>query len=669
MILPLTVKDQSVETSGITKDYRDAICEFIWNGFEANATEVRISYTESDLTSIESITISDNGDGITYDDISETFGTFLASKKNTLSLRLKSKANKGKGRFSFASFAHSAIWETVYKDIDAYKSFTITLKNDNKELAYYSDPVKSNKNGTGTIVTFFNIYNLFSENLNLAYLEDVLLKEFAWFLYLNKNKKYKIIVNDKVLDYSKYINLDLSKDIQVTIGNYEFKINLIVWQDKINEKFCCYYFDSNDAVKGKDTTTFNRNTVNFNHSIFVSSHFFDNLDDVSIIHISDQQNFFLSDEEQKNFKSLNQYIQRFIEENLAKYMSSKADEEIDKMINIRKTFPKFSDEPYDQIRKNDLINITKELYCLDSRIFYKLKDIQEKSLLGFLNLLLNSEERENILDIIEQIVDLTAEQRKNFSDILKKTHLENIIETMHFIEARYKVIEILKLLVYNFDKFTNERDNIQKIIEHHYWLFGEQYNLVSADYSMKTALEKYNYLLYGSRSPKAQLEPDVENERRMDIFLCGVRKVENSFGNFLDENVIVELKSPKVTLSKTVLRQVEDYMDFIRRQSAFNSILCRWKFIAVSKTIDDEVKARYKTFESNGKPGLVSMIENYEVYAFTWADLFKKFELSHDFVLDKLKFDKDKIINELLKEKNDENKEMVEELTKKAINL
>ena len=69
MILPLTVKDQSIETSGITKDYRDAICEYIWNGFEANATEVRISYTENDLTSIESMTISDNGDGITYDDI------------------------------------------------------------------------------------------------------------------------------------------------------------------------------------------------------------------------------------------------------------------------------------------------------------------------------------------------------------------------------------------------------------------------------------------------------------------------------------------------------------------------------------------------------------------------------------------------------------------------
>ena len=36
----LVVKDQSVDTSGITKDYREAIIEYIWNGFEANAKQI-----------------------------------------------------------------------------------------------------------------------------------------------------------------------------------------------------------------------------------------------------------------------------------------------------------------------------------------------------------------------------------------------------------------------------------------------------------------------------------------------------------------------------------------------------------------------------------------------------------------------------------------------------
>lgn len=40
--IPLSVKNQSIETSGITKDYKEAICEYIWNGFEANAKNVEI---------------------------------------------------------------------------------------------------------------------------------------------------------------------------------------------------------------------------------------------------------------------------------------------------------------------------------------------------------------------------------------------------------------------------------------------------------------------------------------------------------------------------------------------------------------------------------------------------------------------------------------------------
>ena len=49
MKMTLSVKNQSIETSGLPKDYREALCEYIWNGFEANATEVRLTYKLNDL--------------------------------------------------------------------------------------------------------------------------------------------------------------------------------------------------------------------------------------------------------------------------------------------------------------------------------------------------------------------------------------------------------------------------------------------------------------------------------------------------------------------------------------------------------------------------------------------------------------------------------------------
>ena len=159
------------------------------------------------------------------------------------------------------------------------------------------------------------------------------------------------------------------------------------------------------------------------------------------------------------------------------------------------------------------------------------------------------------------------------------------------------------------------------------------------------------------------MDSDQELNRRMDIFLCGSRKTENSHETAIEENIVVELKAPKVPLTKTVLRQIEDYMDYVRRNSPFNGIHRRWKFIAVCKEVDDDVKAKYDTFKDRGKLGLVNITENYEIYALTWDDVFKSFEISHSFCLDKLKLDRDEIISEIKLSSEEKSKETVDKLT------
>ena len=668
MIIPVSVKNQSIDSSGITSDYKTAISEYIWNGFEANATKISIEYTLNEAFGVKELIVKDNGDGINYNELGETFGAFLASKKNLMSLQMKSKANKGKGRFSFIAFSNNAEWHTVYKDNSVYKEYDITMSSDKKEVIDCSEPQLSEKNETGTEVKFFNINTLTAENMGFEAIEPTLLKEFAWFLYLYKNKNVEIVVNGKKIDYEKYINTTLSEKNIITIDGYRFEIDLIVWQESISEKFCCYYFDEKNVLKGNRTTTFNHNTINFNHSVFVKSAFFDDKENVIDDPEDMQINLFESQEEKKVLKRLHKEIQKLIEKKISVYLSDKAEEVVTAMITERKTFPEFPDDVYGQMRKNDLKRVTKEIFKLEPQIFYKLKQIQEKSLLGFLNLLLSSEERENVLTIIEQVVELSPQQRTDFSMILKKTSLENIIDTIKFLEDRYKVIELLKNIVYDLTKFANERDHVQKIVERHFWLFGEQYNLASADQRMQKALEQYRNILYGEEDVTAKLNPDAENERRMDIFLCNTRNVETTFETTLEENIVVELKAPKITLTKKVLRQVEDYMDYVRRQPQFNSELRKWKFIAVCKEVDDYVKSQYKAFEDKGKVGLVFQVDNCEVYALTWDDIFKSFEIKHKPMLERLKYDRERVANELMAEASDtEGREKADVLTQIAV--
>lgn len=670
MILQLSVKNQSIESSGITSDYKEAICEYVWNGFEAHATEVNIDYSLNIASGVSELSISDNGDGIVYDDLSDTFGAFLTSQKNLLSLKMKSKANKGKGRFSFSAFATGAKWITTYKDSDSieYKAYEIILENDKKEVLSYTEPKVSAIRKTGTKVEFDNIFSLTAENMAFEVLEPALLKEFAWFLYLCKGRNLKININGKPIEYEKYINTEFSEKTITTIAGSRFEVTLIVWAEAIKEKFCCYFFDSKDEVKSIETTSFNRNTVEFNHSVFVKSDFFDGQENDCMEMESDQISLFTDEEDKKVYKELKKFIAKFIEKKIGNYMSQKADDAVRQMIEERKTFPEFPDDPYGKMQKQDLEKVTKEIYKIEPKIFYKLKPVQEKSLLGFLNLLLNSRERENVLTIVEQIVELTPEQRQDFSDMLRKTKLENVIDTIKFVQDRYKVIELLRTIVFDMTQYANERDHIQKIVQQHFWLFGEQFNLASADERMKNALEKYINILYGVKDIEATLDEDAEQERRMDIFMCNVRDIEASFGTTMEENIIVELKAPKVILSKKVLRQIEDYMDFVRKQPNFNSEYRRWKFIAVCKEVDEDVKGRYKTFEDKGKIGLVIQVENYEVYALTWDDVFKSFELRHAPLLKRLNYDREKLAKELMKEiENEEGRDKVNALTNIAI--
>lgn len=670
MILQLSVKNQSIESSGITNDYKEAICEYIWNGFEAHATEVSIDYSLNIASGVSELSISDNGDGIVYDDLSDTFGAFLTSQKNLLSLKMKSRANKGKGRFSFSAFATGAKWITTYKDSDSveYKAYEIILENDKKEVLSYTEPKVSAIRKTGTKVEFDNIFSLTAENMAFEVLEPALLKEFAWFLYLCKGRNLKININGKPIEYEKYINTEFSEKTITTIAGSRFEVTLIVWAEAIKEKFCCYFFDSKDEVKSIETTSFNRNTVEFNHSVFVKSDFFDGQENDCMEMESDQISLFADEDDKKVYKELKKFIAKFIEKKIGNYMSQKADDAVRQMIEERKTFPKFPDDPYGKMQKQDLEKVTKEIYKIEPKIFYKLKPVQEKSLLGFLTLLLNSRERENVLTIVEQIVELTPEQRQDFSDMLRKTKLENVIETIKFVQDRYKVIELLRTIVFDMTQYANERDHIQKIVQQHFWLFGEQFNLASADERMKNALEKYINILYGVKDIEATLDEDAEQERRMDIFMCNVRDIEASFRTTMEENIIVELKAPKVILSKKVLRQIEDYMDFVRKQPNFNSEYRRWKFIAVCKEVDEDVKGRYKTFEDKGKIGLVIQVENYEVYALTWDDVFKSFELRHAPLLKRLNYDREKLAKELMKEiENEEGRDKVNALTNIAI--
>ena len=127
--------------------------------------------------------------------------------------------------------------------------------------------------------------------------------------------------------------------------------------------------------------------------------------------------------------------------------------------------PVFRDNKYEKERKQDLLNVIKEIYCIQPKIFKGLKREQSQTCVGFLNLLLDTDERENILSILNSIVSISTEERVQLAQTLRTTSLSRILRTIKMIKNRCEVVEQLRNLVFDLKKFSTEREHIQLAIE------------------------------------------------------------------------------------------------------------------------------------------------------------------------------------------------------------
>jgi hypothetical protein len=657
----------SIERSGLPSDYKKVIAEYIWNGFDANASVIKINYDSNEVGFINSFQIIDNGTGIKFEELDETFGNFNVSKKmNSFSNTGFVKGKKGKGRFSFTSFCNKAIWKTTYESLDNnFLSYKLEINKEDSQNYSTDDKVISKVKETGTILTLSDFYSLTSDMLEENSFENYLANEFGWFLYLNKEQDYKIIINGSKLYYDDII-IDNEDDV-ITIGDFEFKTSYIQWNENIGDKYFYYFLNNEKKESARKHTSFNNKAIDFHHSVYIESDYFDDFK----ITKKDEPSVLEKNQTDVVFKTLVTILNEKILEKEKHFIRNSQAENLIEKFNKSKILPLFKSNDYEQLRKKDLENVIKDIYCIQPKIFQNLNSTQSKTLVGFLNLLLDTEQRDNILDILESVVNLSDEERETLAHTLKKTSLSNITSLIKYLENRYNVVAILKTLIYKLESFTNERDHIQSVIENNYWLFGEEFHLVSADKHFEIVLNNYLEHLENNSDKK----PDIEKInkdfklKRPDIFIS--RKIDipdlDNIDHTVEENIIVELKRPSVTIGKKQFSQIEDYLGYIVNEDRFNSQLRNWKFYLVGKSVDDYIKGLYENQKNKGKKFLVQSIKNYEIFALTWDDLFKIFENRHKQLINRLEF-KSSIIEELESKGITLSTDSSNDLTSKAVN-
>ena len=556
------------------------------------------------------------------------------------------KGKKGKGRFSFKAFATEAEWITRYLNEDQ-KLMQYSIKIDIRDLSKYEVSEELELDQTlyspGTDVKFTNINKLSTDSFVDVSFTEYIAQQYAWFLCLNKSMGYAVKLNGVEFAYDHLIACEEEKPFD--IYGIHFDVTYIRWNKNIGDKFYFYMMNSNLHENFKELTSFNNNTIDFYHSVYVKSSYFNDFvfEQDPSPRLDDKPN-----QSDKVYKKLKRELKTYLETKQKEFISEIASTKLINTYEALGILPRVRSNRYDEARRLDLIETIKQIYIVQPKIFIGLKPEQGKVLVGFLNLLLDTDERDRIIEIIEGIVSLTEEERVQFVKTLRSTSFGNINRVVNMMRNRLEVIECLKMLVYDLEKFTNERNHIQKIIEQNYWLFGESYHLVSADVTFERLLSKYLYALDGEPKPDIIQIDNQEANRRPDIFMCRNHKVNDAkSSSMLEENIIVELKRPSVTIGIKQYRQIEDYLRLIKNEPQFSSQSRLWKFYVVSAAIDDDIKSKYESFKSQNKRYLVYFEGNYEIYALSWDDVFQEFYYKHDYMLSKFSFSKESIKAEI----------------------
>lgn len=153
--LNLLAKQDFLEREAGGRDPIKAISELVWNGLDADATEIQVDFERSALGGIIAINVIDNGIGISPDRAAHDFANLGDSWKRQSHRTASGRAihgKEGRGRLRFFPLAQRAQWHTTYSGVDGLASQRIEIHSRSLERCEVEALAEATADKTGTIV-------------------------------------------------------------------------------------------------------------------------------------------------------------------------------------------------------------------------------------------------------------------------------------------------------------------------------------------------------------------------------------------------------------------------------------------------------------------------------------------------------------------------------------
>lgn len=616
-----------------------AFAEYIWNSLDAGATRVEIQLDiDEESDQIKSISIVDNGSGIRFKDQESPFDSFeKSSKKGTSDPLIRGKY--GRGRLAFFKFCTQASWIT--KHIDSPDTTEITVVKgalDKFSFRKLDGSPLSLESGTRVIFNHFQEPAQGFSSLIKAYLEH----NVTWINYFVPNTQ--IIFNEDRLEHPTPSFKDTSNQ---TIKGDLVNFDVLVWDKKIDVEDCgIYYCDLLGNVIHKENS---KSKNSFFYTCIVKSEWFDQFSERASVLAN------VLDTKSDKFTEIRKVAKDKINSHYLSLRKSAIDELIDGYVKDGIIPPVKSNSPLELFKDKQLKDAIRVIYSAEASVFNGLtNNIQKKILVKLIDRIINTEDAHSLFDVLDGIISLDNTEMKALSESLQSVTMSNIVKTIKMLEGRLQAIELFEQILENKDG-AYEVEHIQRVVESNMWLFGEEYNVITAEeVKFDKALREHLKFKYESFEdddiekeiyhPRHYDKYKIDHEHKhkeMDIFASKKIPIyEQSKRHF--KNVVVELKRPSVKLTDTEYNQIFNYYDVISSEEKFDTEHDHWDFFLVGNRITENQSKR-KTIDSllknnkdKGQHGLLLELGdngNIRVWIKEWSQIIGDFRLRYNHII------------------------------------
>lgn len=630
----------AIGNSGIKKHFKSAepwqpLFELVWNGFDATASFVAVNVVENNMHGLERVVVLDDGVGIDFSTLSDTFGSFNDSAKKA---NLSQKGEHGRGRLAFHRLCLNASWFTRFKTVNAVINVAEPTIKDFEGLLLEEADQKPEliAQGQGTLVELTH----FTGDLPTSdVLREKFAVEFGWYLAVHTEKR--LILNGSIVEVPRHekVTRDIFSDDEV------FHAQVIRWEQRpTSEKSYLYLLNSIGAPVYKVLSSLNQKP-NFFTSVCVKSSWADTF--------SQEQDLLNPEAHTQSspvWKKFKTQLDRLSQSVYDEFLRLRA-EEVVQGFEDEGYFPTYVglDEVERDWRHQHTRELVRNIYIAEPRVFHTATKKQAKLIIRLLDRLAVSNENDALFEVLEGALDLDATSVQNLANQLQRATFENIVASIEVLQRRATAVQQLRYVMNEHYREVLETPDLQKIIENNTWLFGPRYETIGAEEDTFTKVAQKMRDEVMKRNPVDAEDVDEEDDlpgakRQTDLFLARKFPSLDSMGNKVYKCIVVEIKRPAISLNKKHLRQLEDYAEIIKRQPQFKSEKMHFELVLLGRQIssaDTIITSRLNAHVLRNDPGLVTEDPRMKLYVMNWYTLLDGFELTHGFMLDKLKLKRD----------------------------